>query len=127
MGLNLRRALAASLLVGVLAACSMDRPSYPSYRGEGGNVKSIEMAWADGSGMGAFVDSTGAGQPASAAVSASTLNYRVRVVFDTGFSTTVVQDASVPLAVGERVWIQGGKVVPHESAEADPKRNLAPF
>jgi hypothetical protein len=127
MGFNIIRALALGTAIAISGgACSLVGPGVPSYRNEAGNVNSIEMAWGDGSGMGAFVDSTvtGTGGPAA---SSPGLRYRVRVVFDTGFAATVVQDGSVPLSVGERVWIQDGKVLPHDAPETDPKRNLAHF
>jgi hypothetical protein len=122
---DLRR-MALYLLPLVMVGCSLlTGPGVPSFKGESGNVNSIELAWADGSGMGGFVDSTA--DTAAARTGGAPLKYRVRVVFDTGFTTTLVQDGSVPLAVGDRVWIVDGKVLPHQSPETDPKRNLAPF
>lgn len=121
MGSVWERAFALGFAVAALAGCSMNQPAYPAWRNESGNINSIEMAWPDGSGMGAFVDTTG-GSAATAA-----LKYRVRIVFDTGFTTTLVQDGSDALEVGERVSIQGGRVVRRETDETDPKRNVAPF
>ena len=116
-------ATALAIIMSMLPACSMlSGTPNPSFKGESGNVNSIEMAWGDGHGMGAFVGSTSAPQAGGAP-----LKYRIRVVFDTGFATPVVQDGSVSLAVGDRVWIEDGRVVPHVSEQTDPKRNLAHF
>ncbi|MGA2551211.1 MAG: hypothetical protein ABSF50_13750 [Burkholderiaceae bacterium] len=119
--------LALALAVLWLSGCSFfgNGAAYPSFRDEGGNVNSIELAWADGTGMGAFVDSTVAAKTDPG--KSGPLRYRVRVVFDTGFTAIVVQDGSVPLTVGDRVEIKEGKVVLRLTEQTDPKRNLAHF
>lgn len=114
-------ALLAAAIPMFLASCSMlDKPGAPSYQGETGSVQSIEMAWEDGRGMGSFVSAIVPNDP--------TLHYRIRIVFDSGVNATYIQDGSTPLAVGERAWVQGGRLVEHDVPfKATPPRELHKF
>lgn len=130
------RCLAALILSAVFAGCSMSMPSMPSLptmpplssmaplsvsgpsylaaAGETAAVKSIELAWPDGRGMGAFVSSI---DPQEEPARAAALRYRVFVVFDSGSHTVLMQDGSVALAVGQRVKLSDGRAFPTEAPD----------
>jgi hypothetical protein len=120
--------IASAGLLG-LAGCSVDLPSLPKLDGqpsysaaanETASVESIELAFSDGRGVGAFLSSI---DPGSDPTIAASQRYRVRVVFDSGNHTTLVQDGTVALAINQRVKLEGGRALP----TATPSRpNLSP-
>jgi hypothetical protein len=110
---------AAATTVTLLGACSsIDLPSVPKFDGqpsytaaanETAAVESIELAFADGRGVGAFVSAI---DPATDPSIAAKQRYRVRVVFDSGNHTTLLQDGTVALAIGQRVKLDAGRALP---------------
>ena len=99
-------------------------PATVNYAGEPATISSIELLWPTGEGMGSFVDSTtSAGPPESA----GHFRYGITLVFDDGQHERVTQDGSVALAVGTRVRIEGGRVVPHPAGDANSNVQRARF
>jgi hypothetical protein len=118
----LLRSLALTFF-GVLAGCSYVSlpsmpatagPSYYAARNETASVESIELAFADGKGVGAFMSAI---DPAPDAALAASQRYRVKVIFDSGNHTTLVQDGTIPLAIGQRIKIEGGRAVPTDQPD----------
>ena len=109
----------AVLASGLLPGCSPvslpsvprfdGQPSYTAAAGETASVESIELAFPDGRGVGAFLSAI---DPGSDPTIAASQRYRVRVVFDSGNHTTLVQDGTVPLAISQRVKLTGGRAFP---------------
>jgi len=93
---------------------SFSGPSYIAAANETAAVKSIELAWPDGRGMGAFVSSI---DPQEEPARAAQLHYRIDVIFDSGNRTVVTQDGSVALAVGQRVVLSDGRAYPTDKAD----------
>jgi len=109
----------------LLGACAITPlPASVSYRGEPATVAAIELLWPNGEGMGSFVDST-AGPGGASSVGA--LLYRVSILFDDGQRASVAQDSSTPVAVGMRVWLEGGRVVEHAADNANTNIQRAKF
>jgi hypothetical protein len=85
------------------------RAAYVSARGETASVETIELAFADGRGVGAFMSAI---DPQHDPALAASQRYRIGVVFDSGNHTVLVQDGTVPLAIGQRVKLEGGRALP---------------
>lgn len=116
--------LASAVALSVSACSFTAGSSYVSYLDEPATVSSIELLWPNGQGMGSFVDST-PGTPG--ALAPEHLLYRVNLVFDDGQHTAITQDGATPLEVGTRVRIEGGRVVPHPSEDANSNIERARF
>jgi hypothetical protein len=98
-----------------LPQLSLRGPSYIAAANETAAVKSIELAWPDGRGMGAFVSSI---DPQEEPARAAQLHYRVDVIFDSGSHTVLTQDGSIALAVGQRVVLNDGRAYPTDKEDA---------
>ena len=83
--------------------------AYVAARGETASVETIELAFPDGRGVGAFMSAI---DPQHDAALAASQRYRIGVVFDSGNHTVLVQDGTVPLALGERVKLEAGRALP---------------
>lgn len=91
------------------------QPAYVSAKGETASVETIELAFADGRGVGAFMSAI---DPQNDPALAASQRYRIGVVFDSGNHTVLVQDGTVPLAIGQRVKLEAGRALPTDRPDA---------
>jgi hypothetical protein len=103
-----------------MPSVSLSGSSYIAAADETAAVKSIELAWPDGRGMGAFVSVI---DPQEEPARAAQIHYRVDVIFDSGSHTVLTQDGSVALAVGQRVVLRDGRALPTDRTDVP---HLAP-
>ncbi len=91
------------------------QPAYVAAKGETASVETIELAFPDGRGVGAFMSAI---DPQNDPALAASQRYRIGVVFDSGNHTVLVQDGTVPLALGQRVKLEAGRALPTDRPDA---------
>jgi hypothetical protein len=124
MRFKVARAFILSSLL-LLSACSVfsGAPSYVASANDTAAVESIELAFANGDGTGAFVSAI---DPSNNSAMAGQ-RFRLRVLFDSGNRAVVIQDGTIPLIVGQRVTVSFGTVRPTDRVDIPHLAPIAPF